>query len=277
MAMEKYYHEDINKYFDTIKGLKVSYSNEEILSFLKLAQNGDIEARNKIVSNYLKLVVSVAKKYRVDSISIEDLINEGFTGLIYSVNKYEMGSECNFSSYAYFWIRQAIGRYISNNKRTVRVPNSVHCFLNKIESLQANTYTNTGRYLSKQEICDYFNITIGTLDKYMRFQQPALVSLNEIIADEGNVREEVVTDEPYNPDYDVLKSLIDINLEILSANEKKVMMLHYGFVDGKKYSFEEIGSIMGLTRARIGQIHSRALSRVSTQVKSKRNMIKGML
>ena len=118
--------ESLKTYFDDISNIDINYNKEEINKLIVEAQNGNVEARNTIVNNYVRFVISIAKRYKTNSVTLDDLIQEGNIGIIRAIQRFNPSLGYSFSTYAYYWVRQSITRYIADFGRTVRVPVHVH-------------------------------------------------------------------------------------------------------------------------------------------------------
>ncbi len=265
--------ESLKTYFDDISNIDINYNKEEINKLIVEAQNGNVEARNTIVNNYVRFVISIAKRYKTNSVTLDDLIQEGNIGIIRAIQRFNPSLGYSFSTYAYYWVRQSITRYIADFGRTVRVPVHVHELLYKIDRLKAKAYKETGKELSIDEIAKIMNLSDEQKTRLFANTRE-VVSLNSPIqTDDGSKGsfEDVIPGENTNPEEiafgGIDKELLYTLLDKLDSRSRNILYLRNGFYNGRIYTLEEIGMKYNLTRERIRQIEAKAmrqLKRLST-------------
>ncbi len=261
--------EDIlNYYFDDIHRIKLLTPDEEI-ELAKRVELGDMEAKNKLITANLRLVLTIARKYEDKNLPFTDLIQEGNIGLIRAVEKFDYRKGFKFSTYACYWIRQGMSRALAEKSRIIKLPTHLFEDLNKIYTFMGKYRQEHGFDPSVSEIASEINISKQRVERALAIQEPR--SLNEYCKNEDTDTEigDLVPDET---DYeeDILNKLYNENVkaflennEILTINETTVLKYRYGFVNGKLYTLEEIGNILGLTRERVRQIEDKALRKLS--------------
>lgn len=269
---------DINQnndevYSDVVKSYlkqlpsKVLTFEELVLLFKKMKQ-GDKLSRDKIVYYNLRMVISVAKKYANKGLEFEDLIQAGNEGLLVAVDKYNYKLGISFSTYARYWIRQAITRSLANNSRTVRLPLHMHENILRIKSFRSTYYNKNGEVPTTYCIAENLNLTLETVNNLMPFIN-GITSLNDkIITDE---EKETEIEDFVKSDIDIEKDLIDkenieefknyvFNKLSLSDRDKMIIAYRFGFINDKKYTLDEIGNMFNITKERVRQIEYRILN-----------------
>lgn len=238
---------------------------EEVYAFTSLKQ-GDESQRQRIINSNLRLVVSIAKRYVGRGMLFLDLIQEGNIGLIKAVEKFEIEKGYKFSTYATWWIRQAITRSIADQARTIRIPVHMVEQINKFNRIRNGLISDLGRIPNDLEIANEMDMPV---EKVRELQKYAIepVSLETPIGEEEDSHlGDFVLDETKNIEEDAMQSLlrndIEVALSSLTDREQKVIRLRFGFDDGRARTLEEVGQIFGVTRERIRQIEAKALRKL---------------
>lgn len=236
--------------------------------------------KRQLSSGNLRLVVSIAKKYRNRGMSFLDLIQEGNTGLMRAVDKYEYRRGFKFSTYATWWIRQAITRAIADQARTIRIPVHMIDVLSKLRNIEKRLTHELHRTPSVYEIAEVAQLPAEEVQRVMDIgRNPA--SLDRPVGEGedsvfGEFIEDPSSDNPLrNAGNGVLRDRIDSLLKTLTFREREIIRLRYGLTDGYSYTLEEVGRIFKVTRERVRQIESKAVAKLQNPVRSK--MLEGFL
>ena len=250
-------------------------TSEEELDLAKRVLENDEEAKKKLAESNLRLVVSIAKKYVGRGMLFLDLIQEGNMGLIKAVDKFDYKKGFKFSTYATWWIRQAITRAIADQARTIRVPVHMVETINKLIRTSRHLLQQLGREPTPEEIAEEMEIPV---EKVMEIQKIAQdpVSLETPIGeeDDSHLGDFIPDDESPAPQdsaaYTLLKEQLEEVMSTLTPREAKVLKLRFGLEDGKARTLEEVGREFQVTRERIRQIEAKALRKLRHPSRSKR-------
>ena len=249
-------------------------SNEEEKELAIAVENGDLEAKQRLAEANLRLVVSIAKRYVGRGMQFLDLIQEGNMGLMKAVDKFDYSKGFKFSTYATWWIRQAITRAIADQARTIRIPVHMVETINKLVREQRNLLQELGQDPTPEQIAERMDMTPDKVREILKIAQEP-VSLETPIGEEddshlGDFIEDEVIENPV--DYTtrvVLREQLDEVLDTLTDREENVLRLRYGLDDGKMRTLEDVGKVFNVTRERIRQIEAKALRKLRHPSRSK--------
>ncbi len=256
----------IRSYLQEIGKTPLLTGEEEVILAKRILQ-GDMEAKQLLVTANLRLVVSIAKKYANRGLHLLDLIQEGNIGLMRAVEKFDYKRGFKFSTYATWWIRQAITRSIADQARTIRIPVHMHETINKLSKVTAELSTKLGRKPQAEEIAKEMGIETEKVKEILKISQhPKSLSaqigkeqeseLQDIIPDLESATPEEIATNAY------LRSQIQDILSRLHDRERRVLELRFGLEDGVTRTLEEVGREFGVTRERIRQIEAKALKKL---------------
>ena len=274
LAAEYSLDDPVRMYLKEIGQVKLLSAEEEV-ELAKRVSEGDQEAKNKLTEANLRLVVSIAKKYSGRGLHILDLIQEGNTGLIRAVDKFDWTKGNKFSTYATWWIRQAITRAIADQARTIRVPVHMVEVINKATRCNRKLVQELGREPTVEEIAAELNLPVEKIIEANRTAADTL-SLDTPVGDEedtsiGSFVEDERTPGPADATSNALlaEALKEI-LDTLTEREADVLRMRFGMYDGRTHTLEEVGQIFGVTRERIRQIENKAIRKLRHPSRAKK-------
>lgn len=266
--------DSVRMYLREIGRIPLLSTEEEIRLAKRIAQ-GDETAKKRLAEANLRLVVSIAKKYIGRGLSLLDLIQEGNTGLLRAVEKFDYHKGYKFSTYATWWIRQAITRAIADQARTIRIPVHMVETINRLIRVQRQLVQDLGREPLPEEIAAEMGIEVDKVENILKISQET-VSLEAPVGEEEDSRlgDFLEDKDSLSPEesaiYQLLKGHITEFLRYLSPREQRILKMRFGLEDGKTHTLEEVGKEFGVTRERIRQIEAKALQKLKKHEDSNR-------
>lgn len=243
-------------------------SREEEVELAKRIEAGDTEARDELVQANLRLVISIAVKYQGHNVPLEDLIQEGNIGLIKAASKFDYRKGFKFSTYAIWWIKQAIMRTLDNFSRSIRLPSYIVAKMNKFDSVYATLCQELQREPTRDEIAEALDLTVKQVDEILTFNADT-ISMDLPLSDErsattlGDLIEDPAMSEEEGPIAEMINAdLISQFLKRLPDREQKVLKMRFGLEDGERKTLREIGDALDVTRERIRQLEIYAISQL---------------
>lgn len=267
----------VKAYFDEI-GDRPLLTRQEEVQLAQRIEKGDKSAKQELAVANLRLVISIAKKYRNFGLSFLDLIQEGNLGLMKAVEKFDWRKGYKFSTYATWWIRQAILRAITNRSRTIRVPAHMSELIRDVNKVEREYLQEHGEEPQPKEIAEELDISKEKVRRAKKTAQRT-TSLDKPLSEEGDssgaLGDIMADDNLPNPEEESLQSLLKDELkkllhEVLTDRERRILQLRYGLEDYHPRTLNEVGKVFGISRERVRQIQKQAINKLkSPKVKNK--------
>ena len=268
-------NEAVREYLKSIRNIPL-LNEEDEYKIAIAAANGDENARQTMITSNLRLVVKVAKTYigRSSNLSFLDLIQEGNMGLMRATEKFDAEKGFRFSTYATYWIKQAISKAIIDQSRAVRLPAHIVNELNKFNKAIRDLSQQYGRTPSDKELAEYLNVSVKKISEYYTIsKEPCSLDVT-IDEDEDTAMIDLIADENATKFMDIddlsIRDTIYSVLNTLSERERKIIELRFGFTDGRQHTLEEVGKEFNLTKERIRQLEASALKKLRNPVRSEK-------
>ena len=266
--------DSVKMYLKEIGKIDLLEPEEERIIAQKMAE-GDEDAKETLINSNLRLVVSIAKKYMNRGLSLLDLIQEGNIGLIKAVDKFDYTKGFKFSTYATWWIRQAITRAIADQARTIRIPVHMVETINKLTRVQRQLVQDLGREPTTEELAKEMGMDAAKIREIQKISQDP-ISIDKPVGEEedSHLVDFISNDELAAPEEEVARILLKEDLikalNSLTERERKVIELRFGLKDGIPMTLEQVGKKLGVTRERIRQIEAKAIRKLSRASSSKK-------
>ncbi len=280
LAYKIKYGREAKEKLNKIDNEEITVSLDEYNELLDIEEKGDF-AREKLTNSNLRLVANIAKRFTNRGLAFMDLIQEGTKGLLKAIDKFEVEKGFKFSTYATWWIKQAINRAISDQGRTIRLPVHVNEKITKIIQVQRELVQELGRDPSLKEIADKMGMTEEKVQFFLNSARDPISLDKPVGEDKESTQEDFIADTSNDTPYEYterIKLREDLELSMkryLTDKEERVIKLRYGWDDGHPMTLEQVGKIFNITRERIRQIEAKALKKLRHPQRS--NRIKGYL
>ena len=256
----KFYLEEISRY-------KLLTFEQEMDLAEKIAA-GDMNARQRLINSNLRLVVKLARAYKVSGVSLQDLIQEGNLGLIKAAERYDYHKKVRFCTYAAWWIKQAITRFLTDRSRSIRLPYRKEEALRHIQEFIMTFSSDQMRSPSLKEISEGTGVKYSDVVSVMEFANNPVSLYSETNIDNGTLID-FIEDSNYNPDIELFKKCAEEetreSISRLKEKERAIIRYRYNFIDGKKHTLKTIGEYMGISPETVRQIEIRALKKLKDQ------------
>lgn len=271
---KKEMEDSVKQYLKEIGKIELLSAEQEI-EYSILVKKGDVDAKNKMMEANLRLVVNIAKKYVNRGIHIMDLIQEGNFGLMRAVEKFDHSKGYRFSTYATWWIRQAVSRSLADHSRTIRLPVHMVEKVNKFLRTQYEYVHEHGFEPTVSELAALMNVKEKQIEEYMLYSQTPMSLETPVnfgltgskIADYVEDTEMIAPSDSMNEE--LLREELNEVLETLTEREEMTIRLRFGFDDGKARTLEEVGNVLGVTRERARQIETKAMNKLRKKSRNK--------
>ncbi|MDR1178171.1 MAG: RNA polymerase sigma factor RpoD/SigA [Spirochaetaceae bacterium] len=258
-------------YFNKIKDIPL-LSFEEELELSRRIQQGDEDAKRKLIESNLKLVVKIARAYMVPDIPFLDLIQEGNMGLIHAAEKYDHARQVRFSTYANWWIKQAISRALSNKRRSIRLPHRKEAILRKIQAAYHSLTQTLKRQPSLTEVAGEIELPVSEVTETLTIANNIVSLESDAEGSDTSSIMEVYEDYTYSPEQELMKKSIHAEtmrfLSCLKERERRILMYRYQLTGQEPYTLKKIGDRMGLSSETVRQIELKALRKMKTAAAS---------
>lgn len=264
----------VRMYLKEIGNVPLLTSEQEVI-LAKRVEQGDQDAKNQLTEANLRLVVSIAKKYVGRGMPFLDLIQEGNMGLMKAVDKFDYTKGYKFSTYATWWIRQAITRAIADQARTIRIPVHMVETINKLTRVQRQLVQDLGREPTTEELAEAMGMEVAKIREIQKISQDP-ISIDKPVGEEedSHLVDFISNDELAAPEEEVARILLKEDLiqalNGLTDRERRVIELRFGLKDGVPMTLEQVGKKLGVTRERIRQIEAKAIRKLNRSPKSKK-------
>lgn len=262
----------LNIYMKTLNHIPLLSPDEEKELFIKI-KNGDQTARDKMIESNLRLVVHVAKNYTTNATQdLMDLIQEGNFGLIKAIDKYDINQGTKFSTYATYWIKQAIGQAINDNSRTIRLPNNAINTISRINKKIEEIERTESRIPSNEELSEKLDINVETILNLNNINQPLCSLEFDVNDNKETVVSDLIADEGIPTPEEALSAVVQTDgiiklLRTLDEREQFIITKRYGIGDGIPQSLDEIGQTINLTKERVRQLEIVALRKLRSPLR----------